>query len=395
MTDSTDQFIVASKHSDVRPWDAAIQRVSDANKANFLDLVRIAGLDPAQHFRLADWSGVSFANLDLAGFDFTGARLHGCNFTNAKIASARFDHAELGKVTHQPHRDPCLPALTTPVANLHTAADWPIFSDPHNWHKQPQPPRHDYLPVGAIFQDAPFAPQMVVVPPGAFMMGTSEDEIDAIQRKYGHDDHTHLALHECPQHEVYFHAPFAVGRFAVTFDEWAAFAQRKNRPTNESLRRGRHPVTNINWDDAIAYIDWLTDVTGKSYHLLSEAQWEYCCRAGTTTAYNTGNEILTSQAQFGREHTIEVGSFPSNSWGLHEIHGNVREWCWDEWADAYEATPYDGFTRRGSPRGGSRVARGGSCMDGQRFLRSASRNWFYTQYSDKTLGLRVARSIAG
>jgi formylglycine-generating enzyme required for sulfatase activity len=106
-------------------------------------------------------------------------------------------------------------------------------------------------------------------------------------------------------------------------------------------------VINVSWEDATAYVGWLSRETGKSYRLLSEAEWEYCCRAGTTTAYSFGDTIDNKQAQFSESKTAEVGSLPANGWGLHDMHGNVWEWCEDTWHPNYKGAPNDGSNWKG------------------------------------------------
>ena len=161
---------------------------------------------------------------------------------------------------------------------------------------------------------------------------------------------------EGPQHRVRIAQPFAVGRFEVTFDEWDACVAGGGcggyRPDDNGWGRGRRPVINVSWDDAKAYVQWLSSRTGKSYRLPSEAEWEYVARAGTTTPFWTGATISTEQANYDgtytygagkkgeyRQRTIPVGSLPANPWGLHEVLGNVWEWVEDCYHDSYAGAP--------------------------------------------------------
>jgi formylglycine-generating enzyme required for sulfatase activity len=135
--------------------------------------------------------------------------------------------------------------------------------------------------------------------------------------------------------------PFAVGRFAVTFDEWDACAADGGcngyKPEDKGWGRGRRPVIEVSWDDAKAYVAWLSKTTGKTYRQLSEAEREYVTRAGTTTPFWWGNSISTSQANYDgtsvngeyRQQTLPVGSLQPNPWGLYHVHGNVWEWVED------------------------------------------------------------------
>ena len=201
------------------------------------------------------------------------------------------------------------------------------------------------LEPGAVFQDCPDCPEMVVVPPGQFMMGSPDT--DPVRFRA-----------EGPVHRVTIPASFAAGKYEVTFEEWDACVSAggcSHKPGDEGWGRVRHPVIFVNWNDAQEYVRWLSKKTGKTYRLLSEAEWEYVARAGTTTPYHTGEQISTSQANYDgnytyngsskgetRERTIPVGSFGANQFGLHDVHGNVREWVQDCWNDNYKGTPSDG-----------------------------------------------------
>ena len=230
-------------------WQERACEVENSRADNFKSLIQLSGLDPTKHLRFADWSGVDFSGCDLNGYDFTGARLHGCNFKGARIVGARFDQAEIGAVIHQPGRDPHAPAKHTAMANLRDAEDWDHYAS--TWRVKTQsslgaigsyalggsysepvtvPSRH--LPVGAIFQDAPFAPEMVVVPAGSFIMGSPEGGSESSQD-------------ECPQREVTIARPYAVGRYAVTFDEWDAYIANTSgnfiKWQDEGWGRGNRP----------------------------------------------------------------------------------------------------------------------------------------------------------
>lgn len=357
------------------PWAAVKQRLLSSEKTDFASLVKLAGLDPARHMRFAEWSGVDFGGSDLRGFDFTGARLIGCNFKGALIKGARFDQALIDEVRPGAKLDPGR-------TNLWGAEDWE--GHVKSW-KQPEKPAPEHLPPSAVFQDAPFAPEMVVVPPGRFMMGSEDDEGEVRER---------------PRHKVTIPNAFAVARFPVTFDEWDAAWRGKPR---EQWGRGRRPVTEVSWHEANEYVARLSIETGKPYRLLSEAEWEFACRAGTETAYSFGDTITQAQAQFsegdlgGAGSTAEVGSFPANDFGLYDMHGNVWEWCEDRWHGSYARKPESlkqtgcAWTTRSSNR---RVLRGGSWyIFSQDLLRSAHRNWSVSWSSLAWVGFRVARTI--
>lgn len=228
-------------------------------------------------------------------------------------------------------------------------------------------------------------PQMVRINPGRFLMGSPEGE-------KGRDPG------EGPQHEVAIDYLFEVGKYPVTFREWDSAARygacNGHRP--EDHGRGWRPVINVSWDDAQAYIRFLNDRTGRGYRLLSEAEWEYCCRAGTTTAYAFG-ETFTNRSQgvvFAYGATVEVNRLWANCWGLVSMHGNVWEWCQDCRTDNYQGAPNYGFAWTIGDRF-SRVLRGGCYGSTPQHLRSAKRYWNASTARSGSWGFRLARDLEG
>lgn len=193
---------------------------------------------------------------------------------------------------------------------------------------------------------------------------------------------------EGPQHQVSISRPFAAGKYEVTFDQWDACVRESgcsHNPGDQGWGRGRRPVINVSWQDAKAYTEWLSRKSGRRYRLLTEAEWEYVARAGTTTAFSTGASISATQANYDatygyagsvtglyRRQTAEVGSFQPNAFGLHDVHGNVLEWTEDCWNGNYNGAPTDG-TAWTSGECSRRVLRGGSWSYFPLFLRSAFR----------------------
>lgn len=158
-------------------------------------------------------------------------------------------------------------------------------------------------------------------------------------------------------------------------------------------------MVGVSWQDAQAYVAWLAKETAKPYRLPSEAEWEYACRAGTTTPFSFGETITTDEANYGRrngecrQRTTEVGSFPANPWGLSDMHGNVCEWVDDDWHDDYQGAPTDGSAwtdRRGKD---GRVLRGGSWLGSPGGLHSAFRGRDQPVIRDSVVGFRVARTL--
>lgn len=255
---------------------------------------------------------------------------------------------------------------------------------------------------GEQFRDLAIAPEMVIVPAGSFMMGAPMDEIGR-------------ADSEGPQHKVSLPAPFAVSRFAVTFADWDAAQAHPDwqrltgldprQPADYGWGRGHLPVINVSWEDARAYCVWLSAITGQSYRLPSEAEWEYVARAGTTTPFWWGAEISTEQANYDGNHTygagtkgqfrqriVPVDSFKPNPWGLYQVHGNVWEWCQDDWHRNYEGAPTDGLVWL-NVSDVSRVLRGGSWGDAPKYLRAALRFRDLPDRRDGPVGFRLVRTL--
>ena len=236
---------------------------------------------------------------------------------------------------------------------------------------------------------------MVTVPAGSYRMGSPASELTRYKS-------------EGPIRRVTVAKPFAVGVHEVTFEEWDACVAAGGcggyRPDDEGWGRGRRPVINVSWEDAQRFVAWLSEGTGETYRLLSEAEWEYVARAGTTTPFHTGATIATSQANYDgnytygsgrkgvyRAQTVAVGSFGPNAFGLYDVHGNVWEWVQDCWNDSYRGAPSDGSAwERGDC---SRVVRGGSWDFAPRALRSAVRDRSVPGYRNSDFGFRVARTL--
>ncbi len=173
----------------------------------------------------------------------------------------------------------------------------------------------------------------------------------------------------------------------------------KQKPGDEGWGRGRQPVINVSWEDAQAYVAWLTTKTGKGYRPLSEAEAEYAARAGSTTAYPWGEDPGTNRANFGfsgsqwsDKQTASVGSFAPNAFGLYDMIGNVWEWTQDCWNDSYSAAPVDGSPWLTGDCG-RRVVRGGSWLDGPGSARAAFRFRNGPGFRNYNLGFRLARTL--
>jgi formylglycine-generating enzyme required for sulfatase activity len=241
-----------------------------------------------------------------------------------------------------------------------------------------------------IFKDCNDCPEMVVVPAGRFNMGSPTGEP-------GRD------VDESPQHGVTIAKPFAVSRFAVTFDEFDACVAgggcEDRKPGDQGWGRGRRPALNVSWDDAAAYLEWLSRKAGKPYRLLTEAEYEYAARAGSTTAYYWGDAIGKGNAncdgcgsQWDNIQTAPVGSFAANAFGLHDMAGNAWQWLQDCYHENYNGAPADDAAWTGADCG-RRVIRGGSWISVPEVLRSAGRFWNTANSRGNLLGFRVARTL--
>ncbi|MET0193354.1 MAG: SUMF1/EgtB/PvdO family nonheme iron enzyme, partial [Hyphomicrobiaceae bacterium] len=244
------------------------------------------------------------------------------------------------------------------------------------------------LKPGTAFKECEQCPEMVVLPPGEFTMGSPAAEEGRF-------------ANEGPQRKVTIGVPFAVGKFEVTFAEWdacVAAAGCKHKPNDRGWGRGKRPAINVSWEDIKDYLPWLARRTGKTYRLLTEAEWEYAARAGTTTPFSTGATITVEQANFFsgidtyRKETIEVGALPPNAFDLHDMHGNVWEWVQDCFRESYAGAGSDGAAVADAA-GCARVLRGGAWSNEARALRSASRHREVSHMRDADFGFRVARTL--
>jgi len=235
-------------------------------------------------------------------------------------------------------------------------------------------PVNDTAGVGRVFRDCPDCPEMVVLPAGATRLASGLD--------------------------VTIAAPFAVGKFEVTFAQWDACVAQggcSHRPDDRGWGRGRQPVMNVNWDDAQQYVAWLSRTTGKTYRLLSEAEWEYAAQAGSgreQVAQAGANQANCDGcgSRWDNKQTAPVGSFAANAFGLHDMLGNVWEWTADCWNESHARAASDGSARITGDCS-RRVLRGGSWSVNPGDARSAYRVRVTTDGRNVNLGFRVARTL--
>ncbi len=251
---------------------------------------------------------------------------------------------------------------------------------------------------------------MVYIPGGSFIMGAPVGERGSSDREH-------------PQHKVTVQ-PFFIGKYPITQAQWRAVAalpklQRDLEPDPSRFQGDNRPLEQVGWYDAVEFCARLSVATGRQYVLPSEAQWEYACRANTTTPFHFGETITTEIANYHgnytyadepegeyREQTTPVGSFPPNSFGLYDMHGNVHEWCADSWPNDYEKAPTDGKVRDEDcndnfyqnymkylpamlNNGARRMLRGGGWPYSLASCRSANRNAEKPDIGDYDIGFRV------
>jgi len=281
---------------------------------------------------------------------------------------------------------------------------------------------------GTVFHDCSDCPEMVVIPAGKFVMGSSD-----VQRAWAatHGASRGSVADEAPQHEVTVR-PFALGKYPVTRGEYETFVRETKRSAKDGCGRDsfkwdedpalswqspgfaqsdRDPVVCVSWEDAKAYVEWLNGKAQKGaiegpYRLPSEAEWEYAARAGTTTKFWWGDDAAQASIYAwykdnseGRTHP--VGQKPANAFGLYDMAGNVWEWTEDCYAETYATPPTDGRANESGvsdPRANGtkkcmRVDRGGTWLYPAWLLRTATRERNPMNFRDRIMGFRVAKSL--
>jgi formylglycine-generating enzyme required for sulfatase activity len=226
--------------------------------------------------------------------------------------------------------------------------------------------------------------EWIIIPADTFSMGSPSSEAERSNNE--------------TQHQVTVSA-FMMSKYEITFEQYDMFcnATGREKPYDEGWGRGKHPVINVSWKDATDFADWM------GCRLPTEAEWEFAARGGTSTPFNTGNNLTSLQANYDgnnpynnnskgeyRKQTLPVGSFEANNYGLFDMHGNVWEWCNDLYG-AYSTTPQT--NPKGAVSGKTRVRRGGGWNDYARRCRSAYRDNVNPAYHDYSIGIRLVRPI--
>jgi formylglycine-generating enzyme required for sulfatase activity len=235
--------------------------------------------------------------------------------------------------------------------------------------------------------------QWVEIPGGTFLMGSPANE----PGRQGDEDQIQVEV-----------SAFKMSKYEITFAQYDLFCEATGRakPKDNTWGRENRPVININWVDADAFAKWL------GCRLPTEAEWEYACKAGSDTPFNTGNNLTTDQANYDgnypyngnatgsyRQKTSPVGSFSPNAWGLYDMHGNVWEWCADDWHDSYEGAPIDSqiwtedVTNHEEDEIPNKLLRGGSWVNFAGACQSANRNIGFARGRNDSVGFRVVCSL--
>lgn len=275
--------------------------------------------------------------------------------------------------------------------NRFTSSLAKLFSSPEKEKTISAPTLYPAIFFHDKFRNGKPAIKMVRISGGSFMMGSPYSETGryTIER----------------EHEITV-KDFVMGQYAVSFTEYDLFVKATSgrKPADNGWGRGLRPVINVSWRDALSYAAWLSEQTGFSYRLPTEAEWEYACRAGTSTPFSTGEFISTEQANFNgsldygietqigqhRKQTVEAGSFAANQFGLYDMHGNVWEWTASSYSENYNGEESRCFDPNVDTY---RMLRGGSWVNTKRSVRSASRIRRDANDRADFIGFRLARDI--
>ncbi|MBI2275941.1 MAG: SUMF1/EgtB/PvdO family nonheme iron enzyme [Dechloromonas sp.] len=276
-----------------------------------------------------------------------------------------------------------VPERTQPAAPATRAAPAPAPGAPTAAVPPRKMPPADAVGVSEV-KDCPVCPALIVLPRGAFTMGNSQDDPS-----------------EKPAHQVSINEPFAIGKYEVTVEQWNACAMADACPRIATVAGAANnaPVRDVSWDDAKKYVSWLSKLSGKSFRLPTEAEWEYAARGGTTTRYWWGDQMRPGNANckgcgepWQQQEPAKVGSFAANSFGAHDMNGSVWEWVADCWHNSYHGAPANGLAWN-EPNCTVRVIRGGSWRDGASYMLSSTRFKYDGNVRNSQNGFRVAREV--
>ncbi|TKC81647.1 formylglycine-generating enzyme family protein [Trinickia terrae] len=313
------------------------------------------------------------------------------------LAQARLERLRAAASAGQAAHPPAVPAQTARPAAVPAPAPAPAKNAPTPYSPAPSasapattaaiaPPKPaaPTAAAGQEIKDCPTCPALIALNPGAFTMGNNADDPS-----------------EKPAHRVTIGHPFALAKYSVTVAQWKACVSALACPplSNDSGGGPNAPVRDVSWDDAQHYLKWLTKITGKTYRLPTEAEWEYAARGGTSSRYWWGDTMKKGNANckdcgdpWHADAPSDVGSFAANPFGLYDMNGGVWEWVSDCWHSSYKNAPADGRSWD-EPMCEARVIRGGSWKDDASYMLSSTRFKYdgSVRYSEN--GFRVARDM--
>jgi formylglycine-generating enzyme required for sulfatase activity len=379
--------------SGMRNFDAS-QRVLPASLAYTGDAIArmprrgIMPKDSNEQYELTFWDSIKDSNY---ASDYEAYLKAYPNGRFATLAHARIDRLKAAGA-QKPQAAPAAPA---PQA---TAPATPAAPAPQQQRRPAAAPTPGPAPATTPAQapvkttsaasgenkDCATCPVMIALPAGSFTMGSNSDDPS-----------------EKPPHHVTIAAPFAIGKYEVTVEQWNACADASACPrlSAESNSVKNAPARDLSWDDAQLYVNWLAKTTGKPYRLPTEAEWEYADRAGTTSKYWWGEQMRKGQANckdcgdpWHKEGPESVGTFAANPYGLHDMNGSVWEWVSDCWHNSYQGAPNDGRAWD-APGCNMRVIRGGSWREGGDYMLTSTRFKYSQSVRQSQDGFRVAKDL--
>ncbi|ABE35480.1 caspase domain protein [Paraburkholderia xenovorans LB400] len=347
--------------------------------------------DSSEQYEITFWNSIKDSNYPA---DYEAYLKAYPNGRFATLAHARIDRLRAAATSNAPSAaTPAAPSVApapqaarpTPPPSapaLKPTASAPAPATPPAATVAQKPVTH--APVAGESRDCATCPIMIAVPAGSFSMGSSTDDPS-----------------EKPVHHVTIGAPFAIGKYEVTVDQWNACvaANACQKLTPESNTSKAAPARDLSWDDAQQYVKWLSRTTGKPYRLPTEAEWEYADRGGTTTAYWWGDQMRKGNANckdcgdpWHKEGPEAAGSFAPNPLGLYDMNGSVWEWTADCWHNSYQGAPADGHAWD-NPGCDMRVIRGGSWREGGGYMLSATRFKYSSGVRQSQDGFRVVKDL--
>jgi formylglycine-generating enzyme required for sulfatase activity len=411
LLDEVSRVVVAQTAGEQKPWYAASVDTSGLHFAPAAKVALASSNDPivslhsrgilpkdsGEQYEITFWNSIKDSNFPSDYEAYLKAYPNGrfATLAHARIDRLRAAGASATATTASPAAPQASAQAARPAMQEHAhAASTPAPSPIPN--QQPAPPAAGaasptaaqkaaaHAPTAGESRDCAACPVMIAVPAGSFAMGNSTDDPS-----------------EKPVHRVTIGAPFAIGKYEVTVEQWNACvaANACQKLTPESNTNKAAPARDLSWDDAQQYLKWLSKTTGKPYRLPTEAEWEYADRGGTTTAYWWGDSMRKGNADckdcgdpWHKEGPEPVGSFAPNPLGLYDMNGSVWEWTADCWHNNYLGAPADAHAWD-SPGCDMRVIRGGSWREGGNYMLTATRFKYSAGVRQSQDGFRVVKDL--